>query len=49
LEAEVNLVAENVDVKEFPNVFFALVCVESLLSGESLPDFGQFFRDSFGL
>lgn len=41
--AEVYFVAEDVDVKEFPDVFFALISVESLLSGEPFPYFGEFF------
>lgn len=46
---KINFIAEDVNVEEFPYVFFALISIEALLSGEPLSDFGEFFRDSFGL
>ena len=49
METEVNFIAENVDIEQFPDVLFALICVESLFSGESLPNVGELFLNSFGL
>lgn len=40
--AEVDFVAKDVDVKEFPDILFALVGIESFFGGKPLPDFGQF-------
>ena len=37
------------DVKQFPDVFFSLVSIESFFSGKSLSDFSQLHFDSFGL
>jgi hypothetical protein len=49
LVAEVHFVAQNMDVEEFPDIFFALIGIESFFSGESLSDFGQLLLNPFGL
>lgn len=49
MEAEVDLVAQDVNVEQFPHVLFPLVSVETFFCGESFSDFGKFRLHSLGL
>ena len=46
-EAKLDFVSENVDVEQFPDIFFALIGIESLFSGEALSDFGELNLNPF--
>ena len=48
METEVDFVAKDVAVEEFPDILFSLIGIETLFGGESFSDFGEFFLYSFG-
>lgn len=46
---EIDFVSQNVDVKEFPDILLALICIESFVVGELISDLGDLHLYSPGL
>lgn len=51
MKTEINFVAKDMNVEQFPDVLFSLVSIQTLLGSEPLPNFSEFDLDSllFGL
>jgi hypothetical protein len=49
LKAEIDFITQNMNVKQFPNVLFPLIGIQSFLCGKSLSYFGKLCLYSFGL